>query len=314
MLGQDMGYPGGKNGSGVYQSIINQMPPHKVYVEPFLGGGAILRLKRPAELNIGIDLDPDVIQHFDLVATPKAEVPEERRIERGWPASSDPTNGEHRQYERADPNVGSSEVEIVTPSGLADVALLGDSGRYRFFCSDAIAYLREQRWGPGTLIYCDPPYPHSTRPESTDLYRFEMTDAQHVELLDILSRLPAMVMISSYHGRLYSMKLARWRKFAINTVNRQGHHRTEYVWSNFPEPTELHDYRYLGSNFRERERINRRKKRWVAKLQKMPRLERQALLGAIGEAWEDDASARVRNQAGTVLIAEKSADDKRSVK
>jgi DNA adenine methylase len=264
-----VGYPGGKNGSGVYQAIINQMPPHKVYIEPFLGGGAILRLKRPAELNMGIDLDPEVIRH--------------------WSASPLPANLEPRQIERADPNAKSGEVgsKIATLDDVAgELSISSEGGRYRFFCRDAIAYLREQRCGPDTLIYCDPPYLHSTRPESTDLYRFEMTDAQHVELLEVLSRIPAMVMISGYHSRLYSHKLAKWRVFAINTVNRQGHHRTEYVWANFPEPTALHDYRYLGSNFRQRERINRKKKRWVAKLQKMPLLERQALLGAIGEAWE----------------------------
>jgi len=32
-------------------------PPHEVYIEPFLGGGAIMRQKRPALLNIGLDLD-----------------------------------------------------------------------------------------------------------------------------------------------------------------------------------------------------------------------------------------------------------------
>ena len=50
-------YPGGKNGPGVYQRIISLMPPHQTYIEPFLGGGAIMRLKRPASLNIGIDRD-----------------------------------------------------------------------------------------------------------------------------------------------------------------------------------------------------------------------------------------------------------------
>jgi len=57
-----MAYPGGKNGAGVYQRIINLMPPHDTYVEPFLGGGAVMRLKRPATLNIGLDLDRALIR------------------------------------------------------------------------------------------------------------------------------------------------------------------------------------------------------------------------------------------------------------
>ena len=45
------GYPsyfGGKNGSGVYQTIINQIPKHSVYCELFLGRGTIMRYKKPA--------------------------------------------------------------------------------------------------------------------------------------------------------------------------------------------------------------------------------------------------------------------------
>lgn len=53
-------YAGGKAGSGVYQAIINLMPPHDVYIEAFLGGGAIMRMKRPARRNIGLEIDPKV--------------------------------------------------------------------------------------------------------------------------------------------------------------------------------------------------------------------------------------------------------------
>ncbi len=56
-----MAFPGGKNGAGVYQAIINQMPPHRVYIEPFLGGGAVMRHKRPAAASIGVDRDADVV-------------------------------------------------------------------------------------------------------------------------------------------------------------------------------------------------------------------------------------------------------------
>jgi len=52
-------YPGGKAGAGVSQRIINLMPPHDVYIEPFLGDAAVMRAKRPARLNVGCDLDPE---------------------------------------------------------------------------------------------------------------------------------------------------------------------------------------------------------------------------------------------------------------
>ncbi|MCP4270600.1 MAG: hypothetical protein GY781_01355 [Gammaproteobacteria bacterium] len=50
---------------------------------------------------------------------------------------------------------------------------------------------------------------------------------------------------------------------------------------NYIAPVELHEYSYLGNNFRERERIKRKTQRWTAKLQSMPILERQALLSAM---------------------------------
>lgn len=57
-----MVYPGGKG--KCFQRLINLMPPHSVYIESHLGGGAVLRHKRRAQINIGIDLDPIVIQRW----------------------------------------------------------------------------------------------------------------------------------------------------------------------------------------------------------------------------------------------------------
>lgn len=64
-----MQYPGGKNGSGVYQKLISMMPKHKTYIELFLGSGAILRRKRAAQINMGVDLDADVldVDSFDIL-------------------------------------------------------------------------------------------------------------------------------------------------------------------------------------------------------------------------------------------------------
>lgn len=54
-----MRYPGGKGKT--FQHVINLMPPHRVYIETHLGGGAVMRHKRPASHSIGIDADEQVI-------------------------------------------------------------------------------------------------------------------------------------------------------------------------------------------------------------------------------------------------------------
>lgn len=60
-----MSYTGGKNGSGVYQKIISMMPPHTAYFELFLGHGAILRKKKPANLNVGVEIDPGLREFWE---------------------------------------------------------------------------------------------------------------------------------------------------------------------------------------------------------------------------------------------------------
>ena len=57
-------YFGGKNAAGVVHTIINQIPAHEVFVSGFLGRCAVMRYKRAAAVNIGIDLDAAVIAEW----------------------------------------------------------------------------------------------------------------------------------------------------------------------------------------------------------------------------------------------------------
>jgi hypothetical protein len=61
-------------------------------------------------------------------------------------------------------------------------------------------------------------------------------------------------------------------------------------------------YRYLGEDFRERERIKRKKQRWVNRLHTMPTLERRALLNAIAES--------MATRAGTVTSGDEPRGDR----
>ena len=60
-----MGYFGSKATSGLCQPLIAMMPPHSVYIETHLGGGAIIKRKPPALRNIGIDRDARALDAFE---------------------------------------------------------------------------------------------------------------------------------------------------------------------------------------------------------------------------------------------------------
>src|SRR5579883_3303215 len=93
MLASMSYYPGGKAGDGVFQRIINLMPPHQVYIEPFFGGGAIMRLKRPARVNIGIDRDRTALKMASLPAPAPIAQFTGRRSGSAFRATADPGGG-----------------------------------------------------------------------------------------------------------------------------------------------------------------------------------------------------------------------------
>ncbi|MHC1699845.1 MAG: DNA adenine methylase [Humidesulfovibrio sp.] len=50
------------------------MPPHTTYVETHLGGGAVMRNKRPAPQQIGIEIDPSVFKRWTERPNPPCEL------------------------------------------------------------------------------------------------------------------------------------------------------------------------------------------------------------------------------------------------
>jgi DNA adenine methylase len=222
-----MPYLGGKSQAGVYQRIINLIPPHDVYLEPFLGGGAIMRLKRPARLSYGVDRSR-------------------------------------------------AALETALPAGASAVHGCG------------IDFLENFPWRGGEFVYADPPYLLSTR-KSRARYEFEMTDAEHSRLLDVLRSLPCPVLLSGYPSALYDEALAGWEREEFQVMTRGHTWATEVLWRNYPRPEVLHDVSFVGSGYRERLRIKRKRARWAARLARMPALERAALFSALVDAMGEAA-------------------------
>jgi DNA adenine methylase len=89
----------------------------------------------------------------------------------------------------------------------------------------------------GSLFYCDPPYLHETR-ATTDAYAFEMSTADHRELLGTLLQCRGKVMLSGYPTELYDRVLSDWTRHAFDLPNNAAGgatkgRETEVVWCNF---------------------------------------------------------------------------------
>lgn len=168
-------------------------------------------------------------------------------------------------------------------------------GGTRVVHDDAIRFLREFDYSTAgrVLVYADPPYVLSARRSALPLYRHEMTDAQHAELLTVLRCLPCAVLLSGYRCALYDAALASWQRFDFQAMTHAGP-ALESVWINYPLQA-LHDWRYLGGNFRERERIKRKQERWRRRLSSMPAMERAAMLALLLELASPDAACLDRS-------------------
>lgn len=83
---------------------------------------------------------------------------------------------------------------------------------------------------PGTLFYLDPPYVHETRPSNKRIYRHEMTDEDHQQLLGVLSTLQGMVVLSGYDHPLYNVALADWRREERTSHVERQRKVTECLW------------------------------------------------------------------------------------
>lgn len=131
------------------------------------------------------------------------------------------------------------------------------------------------------VFYLDPPYMFSTRRSKKRIYgNFEWSDEQHEKFLELAVTVKNNCLISHYPCELYDTRLANWRKIYFKSATRQGM-RTECIYMNFDEPSELQDYRYLGHDKTKRQQLKRIVQRQIAKFERMTAQERNAIMTAL---------------------------------
>jgi site-specific DNA-adenine methylase len=130
------------------------------------------------------------------------------------------------------------------------------------------------------FIYLDPPYKLSSRKSAVKVYKFELTDSDHSDLLSQIVAMAAKgfnIMISHYPDREYDQVLSSWHTHDFYSTIRNGV-ALERIYYNYELTEQLHDYSFIGEDFREREALARVKKNFVKKLNRLPAQLRAAIL------------------------------------
>lgn len=249
--------------------IIASFPPHRVYVEPFGGAGSVLLRKPRAVAEVWNDLDDWAVNLFRVLrndlqaarlvevlrATPfaRSEFELARQIQ---DASGDPVEMARLLVVRSYMGFGANahngrSTGFRASSSRSNTTPAHDWANYPEALNLIIARLRGviienrcarevmvQHDGIGTLHYVDPPYLPDTRSPANryDLkyraYRHELSEADHVRLLDLLCELRGMVVLSGYPSQLYDDALTDWRRIEVPALADGARPRTEVLWLN----------------------------------------------------------------------------------
>lgn len=266
-------YFGGK--SNLAAEIVSRMPRHEVYVEPFLGSGAVLFAKSPSPFEVVNDAAGALVAFFRCL---RDEPEELARVCALTPFARD----EYRAARVEDLDEPISDLELArrfwvrvsqsyaqwpgdnnswsygikTLSSKPEksqrvIALFGEFARrlasVQIENADAIEVIKRHSVYEPTVIYADPPYPISTRPGSPERYLVEMhDDSEHERLAEALHEVRGTVILSGYASDLYSRLYSDWEVITIRAVSSattdtayEDRIRSEVLWINRPTSTQL---------------------------------------------------------------------------
>lgn len=261
-------YPGSK--WSLAEWIISHFPDNyekMVYVEPFIGSGAVFFKKNPGAVETINDLDSDIVNLFYVLR----EYPEElirglsltpysrEEYDKSFAPCEDPVEKARRYMVKTTQAIGAklggskcgwrnhkqSKVggtackwgNITTNVWAAAERLKGDTTHLvQIEHTDALDLI-ERYNNSETLMYLDPPYMQSSR-KNTRYYLHEMSEDEHNRMLDIILESKAKIILSGYESPLYSERLKDWRCFHTQSQTTSAEMADEFIWLNYEPPNE----------------------------------------------------------------------------
>ncbi len=277
-----MRYHGGK--WRIAPWIIEQMPRHCVYVEPFGGSASVLLRKNRIAAEVYNDLDHAVVNVFRVLQDPVQANQLRRRLYFTTFSRAE----FNRCYEPATDSVDAAAKAIVLSFfgfGTDSITRTNRTGfRARLSDERALPSQHWRNWSEGfdsyidrlrgvtiescpaveviqrydaadALFYCDPPYVISTRSSmrgkviGSHGYRHELLDDDHEALAEQLHGLKGMVLLSGYRSVLYDSLYAGWKRIERVVRVHSSAERTECLWLS-PKAVARSEQISLGLTFR----------------------------------------------------------------
>jgi DNA adenine methylase len=256
-------WPGGKR--YMAKNIIELFPPHRIYLEPFGGGASVLLNKPPVEVEVYNDLDLRITRLFRVIRDqgegflakvrliPYSQV--EFEASSAYPPAASDLDMAICDFVRWRQSFGGKGESWSYTTTRARGGMAGDVNawwtaidqlpriidrmrRVQILCQSAFEAIPRFDHADG-LIYCDPPYVHSTREEhSRKVYHAEMNDEDHRRLTQLLRMCKGRVVVSGYPSSLYRELLEGWRVIEFDIANhaaggkRKGR-ELECLWLNY---------------------------------------------------------------------------------
>lgn len=252
-------YPGSK--WRIADWIIQKIPEHHTYIEPYFGSGGVFFKKPPSAIETINDLDCDVVNLFDCIRenpeklayivsmTPYARNEYDRSFDtdsdepyekarlflvKCWQGHGFRTNG-YKVGWKNDVQ-GREAMYAVRNWYRLPEWILNITERLKnvqIESRPAIELIKRHNYDK-VFVYADPPYLLGTR--TGKQYKHEMSDEEHEELLEVLLQHKGKVIISGYDSNLYNHYLKDWHKEQLNTLAEHGKPRIETIWMNYDPP------------------------------------------------------------------------------
>jgi DNA adenine methylase len=257
-------YPGGKSSTGVYQAIINVVPPFINYCEPFVGNGLFRFLRPPSGKMVLCDLNPKVATTLQQ-----------------WTQD----NPKYR-YDTQVFNLNGLEVMDDFDS---EQTGKGNPTQNFIFCDPP--YLFDTRKCQ-KLMYGE--YEWNEDDHRHFLSRVKLFNC-NIAITHYPCRLYDELLLEQG-----SFPFLKWHYTDFTGRTRHGT-RTERIYHNYPAPKILHQYNHLGADYRARENIRDRIERFNNKLAQLPPVERNAHIYEIVNRYRHETKMHLETTANVYL-------------